>query len=79
MYFFLKGEIMPNNLWNTKKSFDLGIKPKYLIFLPEVRNSITNLTLLHSLHSAVAKTFPENWDSKAPSVGTLLAYLETTA
>ena len=25
------------------------------------------------------KTFPENWDSKAPSVGTLLAYLETTA
>jgi hypothetical protein len=23
------------------------------------------------------KTFPENWDSKAPSVGTLLAYLET--
>ena len=27
----------------------------------------------------VAKTFPENWDSKAPSVGTLLVYLETTA
>ena len=26
-----------------------------------------------------SKTFPENWDSKAPSVGTLLAYLETTA
>ena len=25
------------------------------------------------------KTFAENWDSKAPSVGTLLAYLETTA
>ena len=25
------------------------------------------------------KTFPENWDSKARSVGTLLAYLETTA
>ena len=24
------------------------------------------------------KTFPENWDSKVPSVGTLLAYLETT-
>ena len=23
------------------------------------------------------KTFPENWDSKAPSVGTLFAYLET--
>ena len=28
---------------------------------------------------AFTKTFPENWDSKAPSVGTLLAYLETTA
>ena len=25
------------------------------------------------------KTFTENWDSKAPSVGTILAYLETTA
>ena len=25
------------------------------------------------------KTFPENWDSKAPSVGTLFANLETTA
>ena len=23
--------------------------------------------------------FPENWDSKAPSIGTLLAYVETTA
>ena len=27
----------------------------------------------------LGKTLPENWDSKAPSVGTLLAYLETTA
>ena len=26
-----------------------------------------------------SKTFPENWDSKAPSVGTLLPCLETTA
>ena len=26
-----------------------------------------------------AKTFTENWDTKAPSVGTILAYLETTA
>ena len=26
-----------------------------------------------------SKTFPENWDSKVPSVGTLFAYLETTA
>ena len=24
-------------------------------------------------------SFSENWDSKAPSVGTLLVYLETTA
>ena len=28
---------------------------------------------------ATHKTFNENWDTKAPSVGTLLAYLETTA
>ena len=27
----------------------------------------------------LTKTFPENWDSKASSVGTLLAYLKTTA
>ena len=27
----------------------------------------------------VVKTFLENWDSKAPSVGTLLVYLEITA
>ena len=25
------------------------------------------------------KTVAENWDSKAPSIGTILAYLETTA
>ena len=25
----------------------------------------------------IVQTSPENWDSKAPSVGTLLAYLET--
>ena len=31
------------------------------------------------LHYPVIKTFPENWDSKAPSVGTLLAYLKTTS
>ena len=30
-------------------------------------------------HKILSKTFPENWDSKAPSVGTLLAYLETMA
>ena len=28
---------------------------------------------------AEAKTVAENWDSKAPSFGTILAYLETTA
>ena len=31
------------------------------------------------LPQGTAKTFPKNWDSKAPSVGTFLAYLETTA
>ena len=30
-------------------------------------------------HVRFSKTFPENWDSKAPSVGTHLAYLQTTA
>ena len=29
--------------------------------------------------AVLAKTFPENWDSKATSGGTLLAYLETMA
>ena len=32
-----------------------------------------------NLAKVQAKTVAENWDSKAPSVGTLLAYLETTA
>ena len=27
---------------------------------------------------SATKTFPDNWDSKAPSVGTLLVYLETS-
>ena len=26
-----------------------------------------------------SKTFPENWDSKVPSIGTLLAYVMTMA
>ena len=30
-------------------------------------------------YRVVIKTFPENWDSKAPFVGTLLAHFETTA
>ena len=30
-------------------------------------------------HYGGIKTFPENWDSKAPSIGTLLVYVETTA
>ena len=32
--------------------------------------------LLLDMHS---KTFPKNWDSKAPSIETLLAYVETMA
>ena len=31
------------------------------------------------VRNCTPKTFTENWDSKAPSVGTLLAYFETTA
>ena len=32
-----------------------------------------------SIEIRAGKTFNENWDGKAPSAGTLLAYLETTA
>ena len=32
---------------------------------------------MHGKYDGITKTFPENWDSKAPSVGILLAYLET--
>ena len=45
----------------------------------------TNVATVHQLVSKITyqilltKTFPENWESKAPSVGTLLAYLKTTA
>ena len=35
--------------------------------------------LTAKVSNVLPKTSPENWDSKAPSVGTLLAYLETTA
>ena len=36
-------------------------------------------TKIKPIFCGTDKTFPENWDSKATSVGTLLAYLETTA
>ena len=39
---------------------------------------ISNMTSYYVLIAKI-KTITENWDSKAPSVGTLLAYLETTA
>ena len=35
--------------------------------------------LTAKVSNVLPKTFPENWDSKAPSVETLLAFLETTA
>ena len=34
---------------------------------------------LYKLDVVEIKTVAENWDSKTPSVGTILAYLETTA
>ena len=48
-------------------------------------NLVSKIALLFSsvwlllFSKRVHKTFPENWDSKAPSIGTLLAYVETTA
>ena len=51
-----------------------------------ISNTETHKTVLFTLlwfikfgEALVIKTFTENWDSKAPSVGTLLVYLETTA
>ena len=35
--------------------------------------------ILRLIKAAKGKTFTENWDSKAPSVGTFLANLETMA
>ena len=35
--------------------------------------------LTAKVSNVLPKTFPENWDRKAPSVGTLLANLETMA
>ena len=48
---------------------------------PKVPAMNVNVSLRSELQNFVQniKTFQENWDSKAPSVGTLLAYLETTA
>ena len=45
---------------------DLALKASYLV-LPKKAN-----------HAELIKTVAENWDSKAPSVETILAYLETT-
>ena len=38
----------------------------------------TSTNFDHQSFIHLYKTFPENWDSKAPSAGTLWAYLETT-
>jgi hypothetical protein len=46
---------------------DLALKASYLV-LPKKAN-----------HAELIKTVAENWNSKAPSVGTILVYLETTA
>ena len=43
------------------------------------RLSEVNAQSLLWLNDRKHKTFPENWDSKAPSIGTFLAYVETTA
>ena len=55
----------------------------------EIRSIIDNLPDTSYLYNipksgwtkkvSVTKTVAENWDSKTPSVGSILAYLETTA
>ena len=36
----------------------------------------TGSILTRSTQTSACKTFPENWDSKGPSIGTLLAYVD---
>ena len=44
-----------------------------------LKSVISALCILYFFLTLMCKTFAENCDSKAPSVGTLLAYLETAA
>ena len=41
--------------------------------------AVTTTAKVKTFAMVANKIFPENWDSKAPSVGTLLAYLGTMA
>ena len=41
--------------------------------------AVTTTAKVKTFAMVANKTFPENWDIKAPSVGNLLAYLGTTA
>ena len=75
------------NTWFTKR---IAINQKRIKtfkevcqkYEPEIKNDNLTGSRMHYVYSnklnIAGKTFTENWDSKAPSVGTLLAYLETT-
>ena len=78
------------SIWLHKIWFSLLISPKLVYLLTWYTNNLLNrLFFLNSQETIpqirclsivqIFKTFPENWDSKAPSVRTLVAYLETTA
>ena len=61
-------------------STNIASKPRNSLNAPSNIDGPVALLLLTVQNIKPApKTFTENWDSKAPSVGTLLAYLETTA
>ena len=66
--------------------------PGYLIIIFHTQTRLQNryyhnwgrciFLALHHFHMGnlyMVKTFPENWNSKAPSIVTLLVYVETTA
>ena len=62
---------------NEKKNVVAKLYCQYLLYLEYI--TFAKKEKKEKLLVLFFKTFPENWDSKAPSVGTLLAYLETTA
>ena len=72
-----------NNVFNTgkiKNSLTLRTLPS----LRRTRLSFhylggtSEVDAIPTAMKVMIKTFPENWDSKEPPIGTLLAYVETT-
>ena len=64
------------NIAHIQTILYINIQPKQIVltFILLVQDKS-----FHKLHVLEIKFVTENWDSKMPSVGTILAYLETTA